>query len=70
MKNLDIKDFDPSITPQEVMLYPKKDNPIQKHPQKADYSCGCFHLKTSKLEDGPDYYLGDILTFIEKIEPL
>lgn len=51
-----------------VRLHPTQDNPIHKEPKNATYSGGFFFCDGSDPRDGPDYYLGDVLTYNERIE--
>lgn len=56
-------DFDALEEGQRVILYPRNDNPLHKRPVLATYAAGYFYC-----EEGPDYYLGDVLTFNEGFE--
>lgn len=49
----------------EVVLYPNKGNPLHKKPVTAHYTGGYFYCAGTRPEDGPDYYLGDVLKFNE-----
>ena len=51
-----------------VRLHPRPDNPIHKQPKLATYSGGYFFCDGSDPIDGPDYYVGDVLTYNERIE--
>ena len=46
-----------------VTLYPAPDNPLHSEPVNAIFSNGYFYCDGSAAEDGPDYYLGDVLKF-------
>lgn len=47
----------------ELILHPNWNNPIHKKPVKATYYSGYFYCAGTKPEDGPDYYLGDVLKY-------
>lgn len=49
----------------EITLYPLEGNPLHKKPVKAIYMPPYFYCTESEPEEGPDYYLGDILTYIK-----
>lgn len=53
-----------------VRLYPLPTNPIHKSPVQATYSGGYFYCDGTDQTDGPDYYVGDVLTYNDKIEVL
>lgn len=48
-----------------VTLHPRPDNPLHKKPIVATYAGGYFYCEGSPPEEGPDYYLGDVLAFNE-----
>lgn len=56
-------DFDAIDDGASVVLIPNSDNPLHSTPVKATYSSGYFYCDGSKLEDGPDYYLGDVAKY-------
>jgi hypothetical protein len=51
-----------------VKLYPNGRNPLHKKPIMATYSQGYFYCDGSDPCDGPDYYVGDVLTYNDRIE--
>lgn len=62
-------DFENLTDNQQITLHPLPDNPLHKKPVKATYAGGYFYCAGSPPEDGPDYYLGDVLAFCEGYEP-
>lgn len=58
-------DFDLLDDGQEITLYPLPDNPLHKRPVRATFQSGYFYCKGTPPEDGPDYYLGDVLRYNE-----
>ena len=56
-------DFDNLEDGQQITLVPNEDNPLHSMPVKATYSAGYFYCEGSKPEDGPDYYMGDVLAY-------
>lgn len=48
-----------------VILHPRAENPLHKRPKKATYSSGYFFCEGTDPTEGPDYYLGDVLTYCE-----
>lgn len=52
----------------EITLFPSGNNPLHKTPVKAVYAGGYFYCAGSPKELGPDYYLGDVLTYCDGFE--
>lgn len=48
-----------------ITLHPNESNPLHSEPVRATYSQGYFFCHNSNPEDGPDYYLGDVLAYNE-----
>lgn len=46
-----------------VILYPNEHNPLHKQPVRALYQSGYFYCEGTDPIEGPDYYLGDVLTY-------
>lgn len=51
-----------------VRLYPNDQNPLHKAPIMATFSGGYFYCDGTDPISGPDYYLGDVLTYNDRIE--
>lgn len=51
-----------------VKLTPNASNPIHKKPVLATYSGGYFYCDGSDPTLGPDYYMGDVMSFNDAIE--
>lgn len=58
-------DFEALNDGDEIILHPMRDNPLHKRPVKALFAGGYFYCDGTHAEDGPDYYLGDVLRFNE-----
>lgn len=58
-------DFDALNDGDRITLHPRPDNPLYKRPHVATYQGGYFYADKSRPEDGPDYYMGDVLTYNE-----
>lgn len=58
-------DFDALEDGEGIMIYPRPDNPLHKKPKAAVHSGGYFYCEGTPPTQGPDYYLGDVLTFNE-----
>ncbi len=57
-------DFDNLEHGQKITLVPNDDNPLHKEPIIAWYfSTGYFLCDGSNPDDGPDYYIGDVLKY-------
>lgn len=63
-------DFDNLTDGERVRLVPRPSNPLHKRPVIATYAGGYFYCDGSPVADGPDYYLGDVLTHNEGFEPV
>ena len=48
-----------------VTLFPKPDNPLHSKPIQAIYNGGFFFCDGTDPEEGPDYYVRDVLRFNE-----
>lgn len=50
-----------------LRLHPKPDNPLHSKPCEGFIMRGYFYLDppVGKPENGPDYYVGDVLTYCE-----
>lgn len=48
-----------------IKLHPCVGNPLHDEPVMAIYQSGYFYCDGSNPVDGPDYYLGDVLTYNE-----
>ncbi len=46
-----------------ITLVPNENNPLHKKPIEATYSSGYFYCKGTPPEEGPDYYMGDVLAY-------
>lgn len=57
-------DFENLKDGETIVLIPTEDNPLDKKPFTAVYDKGYFYSLNSP-NDGPDYYLGDVLKFNE-----
>lgn len=57
--------FDELNDGQKITLYPNEQNPLHKKPVRATYAGGYFFCQGTPPEQGPDYYLGDVLTYNE-----
>ncbi|MBL4538307.1 MAG: hypothetical protein JKP96_06515 [Oceanicaulis sp.] len=55
-----------------LRLHPVAGNPLHSKPATGDYAGGYFYLDRpiGKPEDGPDYYVGDVLQHCEGWEVL
>lgn len=51
-----------------LRLYPNASNPLHKAPVAVTYSGGYFYADGSDPIDGPDYYVGDVLAYNDRIE--
>lgn len=51
-----------------LRLFPNASNRIHKKPIVATYSGGYFYADGSDPCDGPDYYVGDVLIYNDRIE--
>ncbi len=51
-----------------ITLFPLPDNPLHDKPVRASFYGGYFYCDDSIPEDGPDYYLGDVLRYNEGYE--
>jgi hypothetical protein len=51
-----------------VRLTPNAANPIHNAPVMATYSGGYFYCDGTDPMEGPDYYVGDVLTYNDNIE--
>ena len=51
-----------------VRLHPNASNPLHRSPVMATYSSGYFYCDGTDPMDGPDYYVGDVLTYNDRIE--
>ncbi len=51
-----------------VRLHPTSDNPLHNQPVLATYSQGYFYCDGSDPIYGPDYYVGDVAAYNERIE--
>jgi hypothetical protein len=60
--------FDALADGTTITLHPRADNPLHKKPVKAVYSGGYFYSEGTPPEEGPDYYMGDVLTYCEGYE--
>lgn len=56
-------DFDHLRNDEEIILHPRPNNPLHKKPVKAVHVGGYFYCDGSPPQEGPDYYLGDVLKF-------
>ena len=56
-------DFDKLNDGERITLYPLPDNPLHSEPVKATFASGYFYCDGSPPEEGPDYYLGDVLKY-------
>lgn len=61
-------DFENIKNDTRVTLYPNSENPLHKKPVQAFFSSGYFYCDGRPPADGPDYYLGDVLRFIDGYE--
>lgn len=55
---------------QRVRLHPTSDNPLHERPVEATYLGGYFWCDGTEREDGPDFYIGDVLRYNERVEVL
>lgn len=62
------QDFEKLGEGQRVRLFPLARNPLHKKPVGAVYYAGYLYCDGSPVEDGPDYYLGDVLRYCEGFE--
>ena len=58
-------DFQNLANGDRITLYPRANNPLHKKPVTAIYDGRHFWCDGSDVVEGPDYYLGDVLTFNE-----
>ena len=56
-------DFDKLSDGEKIVLYPNPNNPLHQKPVNAIYSGGYFYCDNTPPEEGPDYYLGNVLKF-------
>lgn len=61
-------DFDNLQEGDKVKLYPNGNNPLHKKPVVALYSSGYFYCEGSPAQEGPDYYMGDVLEYNDGFE--
>jgi hypothetical protein len=62
-------DFDQIADGATVILHPNAANPLHKKPIKAHNAGGYFYCEGTDHAEGPDYYLGDVLTYTHGYEP-
>jgi hypothetical protein len=58
-------DFENLQDGDSIILHPSPDNPIHSMPVKATFAGGYFYCEGTPLEDGPDYYFGDVLRYVD-----
>src|SRR3546814_6954064 len=56
-------DFETLQDGEKITLHPLPDNPIHKEPVRVIVANGYFYAMDANGEDGPDYYMGDVLRF-------
>lgn len=56
-------DFEALCDGARITLHPNNENPLHKQPVTATYAGGYFYCDGSPPEEGPDYYMGDVLQF-------
>lgn len=58
-------DFETLTDGANIVLHPNDQNPLHKKDVQATFSGGYFFCEGSDPMDGPDYYLGDVLTYCD-----
>jgi hypothetical protein len=56
-------DFEKLQNGARIKLIPNGNNPLHSQPVKCVYSDGFFYCDGSPYEEGPDYYIGDVLRY-------
>lgn len=62
------QDFDMLSDGDRIVLHPNNSNPLHKQSVAATYAGGYFYCDGTPPEEGPDYYLGDVLTYNKGFE--
>ena len=61
-------DFDSLNDGDRIRLFPAPNNPLHGRPVTATQYGGYFYVDGSRPQDGPDYYMGDVLRYCEGFE--
>ena len=56
-------DFDQIEEGAQIVLHPRVGNPLHDEPVMARFAGGYFYCDGTDPADGPDYYMGDVLTY-------